>query len=351
MSELNSSIGLGALRGRKPPAEDDEWMDESDDAAEGAHDDEEQEESPDESTAQASARFQDIRVGVRKRTADRCIIGIDIDLVLDAGDGDIEQPDEGDDEAEADDGEAGYDLDADDVEGMLEAPPARRMAPMAARAEPAQRVAAEPRTRPAGGLRFDRKKFFRAYNAVFEDLDRGQMAALHALLRAAEADPKLRSVQWLAYMLATVQHECAGTWRPIEEYGKGKGRPYGKPVVVTDPQGKRHRNVYYGRGFVQLTWKANYQRMGKLLKNRLLYNPKLALDPTVAYRIMSIGMRRGLFTGKKLADYIGGGKADYVNARRIINGLDQAQKLARNAAKLEKVLRSSAVRRPTGPVN
>src|SRR5262245_40113966 len=54
-------------------------------------------------------------------------------------------------------------------------------------------------------------------------------------------------LRWLAYMLATTYHECAGTMWPIEEYGKGKGQSYGVPDSTTG-------QTYYGRGFVQLTW-------------------------------------------------------------------------------------------------
>ena len=39
-------------------------------------------------------------------------------------------------------------------------------------------------------------------------------------------------------------------------------------------------------------------------------------------------MMQGLFTGKKLGDYFNGPKADWVNARRIINGTDQAANIA-----------------------
>jgi predicted chitinase len=144
-------------------------------------------------------------------------------------------------------------------------------------------------------------------------------------------------------MMATVKHECAGTWRPIEEYGRGKGMKYGKPVTVTDATGKSYTNVYYGRGYVQLTWADNYRQMGTALGNRLLYDPSLALNPEVAYQIMSLGMRKGSFTGRKLADYIHDGACDYVNARKIINGLDQAQRIAGYAAKLEVILRASVV--------
>jgi predicted chitinase len=199
-------------------------------------------------------------------------------------------------------------------------------------------------------MRFDRQKFFDAYTAAFGTLKPDPQAGLDALLTAAEADQDITDIRWLAYMLATVKHECAGTWRAIEEYGKGKGRKYGTPVTVTDPEGRSFTNVYYGRGFVQLTWKDNYQTMGQALKNRLVYEPALALNSDVAYRIMSLGMRKGSFTGKKLADYIAGDKCDYVNARKIINGLDQAERIAGYATKLEAVLRASAVAAVPGGV-
>jgi putative chitinase len=130
----------------------------------------------------------------------------------------------------------------------------------------------------------------------------------------------------LAYMLATAYHETARTMQPIEEYGKGKGRVYGKPDSVT---GK----IYYGRGFVQLTWKGNYQTMGKLLGIDLVNHPDWALKPDIAVAIMFEGMLtgnsyRGDFTGKSLEDYFNEKKNDPVNARRIINGTDKAELIA-----------------------
>lgn len=192
-------------------------------------------------------------------------------------------------------------------------------------------------------MRFDRQRFFDAYTAAFGALKPSARAGLEALLAAVEADPEVSDLRWLAYMFATVKHECAGTWLPIEEYGKGKGRKYGAPVTTTDPEGREYTNVYFGRGYVQLTWDYNYRGMGTALGNRLLFEPDLALRPDVAYRIMSHGMRRGSFTGRKLADYLNAEKTDYVNARKIINGLDKAELIAGYATKLEKVLRDSAV--------
>jgi uncharacterized protein YraI len=199
-------------------------------------------------------------------------------------------------------------------------------------------------------MKFDRQKFLDGYTAAFGALNASQTAGLDALLAAAEADAEITDIRWLAYMFATVKHECAGTWRPIEEYGKGQGHKYGLPVTVTDPQGNSYTNVYYGRGYVQLTWDYNYRNMGKVLNNRLLYQPSLALDADVAYAIMSYGMRNGSFTGAKLSRFISGDTCDYVNARKIINGLDQADRIAGYARKLETVLRASAVAAVPGGV-
>lgn len=199
-------------------------------------------------------------------------------------------------------------------------------------------------------MKIDRDKFLASYTAAFKAPSESQKAGIVALLAAVEADAEISDVRWLAYMLATVKHECADTWKAIEEYGKGKDRKYGVPVTVKDPEGNSYTNVYYGRGYVQLTWDYNYKNMGTALKNRLLYEPALALNADVAYQIMSMGMRKGSFTGKKLADYITGDKCDYVNARRIINGTDQAQRIADYATKLEAVLRDSIVAAVPGGV-
>ncbi|HEX8394281.1 MAG TPA: glycoside hydrolase family 19 protein [Longimicrobium sp.] len=192
-------------------------------------------------------------------------------------------------------------------------------------------------------MRIDRDRFFAAYTGAFGAIKASQKQGLNDLLAAAEGDGNITDIRWLAYMFATVKHECGDEWQPIREYSRGKGRPYGEPVTVTDSAGKTYTNVYYGRGFVQLTWKGNYQQMGTTLKNRMLYEPDLALNPEIAYQVMSLGMRTGSFTGKKLANYIHDDVCDYVNARRIINGTDQAQRIAGYAVKLEAILRASVV--------
>lgn len=141
------------------------------------------------------------------------------------------------------------------------------------------------------------------------------------------------NAQKLAYILATVFHETAETMQPIAEYGHGAGHPYG----VVDQTGK----APYGRGFVQLTWRANYEKAdAKLgLGGRLAANYDLALDPDIAAPIAIRGMMLGWFTGKTLGDYIRPGSVDYVNARRIINGTDCAGTIALYAASFDRALK------------
>jgi len=196
-----------------------------------------------------------------------------------------------------------------------------------------------------GMFTFDHARFSQSYETAFGRLGPAAVSGQETLLRLVEQDPDVTDVRWVAYMFATVKHECANRWQPIEEFGKGKGRPYGLPATVADADGTQFTNTYYGRGFVQLTWKLNYDRLGRALNlgNGLLLHPEHALEPMTAYRIMSYGMRQGAFTTQKLADYIHDGTCDYFQARRIINALDQAALIQGYAERLEGLLKGSLV--------
>ena len=134
--------------------------------------------------------------------------------------------------------------------------------------------------------------------------------------------------RWLAYMLATTFHETATTMQPIEEYGKGKTRPYGRNIKLDKTQYTDTTKIFYGRGLVQITWYENYAKASKKVGIDLIQSPEKALESSVATRIMFYGMTEGWFTGKKLSDYFGSGKEDWINARRIINGTDRAVQIA-----------------------
>lgn len=134
---------------------------------------------------------------------------------------------------------------------------------------------------------------------------------------------------YLAYMLATAWHETAHTMKPIEEYGKGRGRPYGRNIDIHGGAYTGLPHKYYGRGYVQLTWLTNYVNMGRLLNVDFVNNPEKTLEPEHAANIMFEGMLRGTFTGKKLSSCIRyGGFNEFVYARRIINGTDKATLIA-----------------------
>jgi len=144
----------------------------------------------------------------------------------------------------------------------------------------------------------------------------------------------LCDLRWLAYMLATVRRECGNDMAPVREVSRGKGMAYGKTV---------NGHVYYGRGYVQLTWSGNYKEMGRLLGLDLYNNPDLALKPEIASKIMIEGMTKGIstqgdFTGVSLETYFNDQKTDWINARRIINGTDKAELIAGYAKQFYKAL-------------
>lgn len=113
----------------------------------------------------------------------------------------------------------------------------------------------------------------------------------------------------LAYLLATVKWETAHKMQPVREMG---GESY--------LRSKRYY-PWVGEGLVQVTWEVNAKKFGAKKPGDLLTWP-IALE--AAFR----GMIYGIFTGKKMSDYIGDGKRDYIGARRIINGTDKAKQIA-----------------------
>lgn len=163
------------------------------------------------------------------------------------------------------------------------------------------------------------------YDSIRQSLFKGklspsQVEGVESILNEWD-DRNLADLRWLGYILATTYHETAKTMQPVREYGRGKGYKYGKP----DPETGQ---VYYGRGFCQLTWKYNYKRFEDLLGVPLVNNPDLALEPKTAAQILFIGMVKGIYTSKRLSDYFNDEKDDPVNARRIVNGIDKAKLIA-----------------------
>lgn len=167
-----------------------------------------------------------------------------------------------------------------------------------------------------------RAKFFAGVrNVPFPGkMNAGQVNGCEAILDEWDRR-KLTDLRHLAYMLATTFHETAQTMQPITEYGSQK---YLK--------GKRYW-PWIGRGYVQLTWKTNYEAMTKQLQAAgfdvdLTKDMDAALKPPIAAFIMFEGMARGTFTGKSLSNYFNKRDNDPLHARRIINGMDRAADIA-----------------------
>jgi predicted chitinase len=118
-----------------------------------------------------------------------------------------------------------------------------------------------------------------------------------------------------AYVVATVKHETNDTFKPVRE-------------AYWLSEDWRRKNLryypYYGRGYAQITWEANYKKFGDRLGVDFVKEPDRVMLHRYALPILIYGFKDGLFTSKKLTDYVTATKTDYYNARKCINALDRA---------------------------
>ncbi|EJZ20713.1 hypothetical protein RCCGEPOP_13727 [Rhizobium sp. Pop5] len=202
----------------------------------------------------------------------------------------------------------------------------------------------------------DRVFFF---DVVRDELFKGnlthpQVVGITAILdaweeRFAHADPR-----WLAYIFATAYHETAYTMQPVREtlaesdvraveileaaFAAGRLSWVRTPYWRPDEDGRS----WLGRGLVQLTHKRNYEAMSALTGIDLVAGPDRAMEMDVAVTILIEGMLQGSFTGHKLQDHLNATTEDWVNARRIVNGTDRAEKLANYAKIFHAAIRPEA---------
>lgn len=175
------------------------------------------------------------------------------------------------------------------------------------------------------------KAFFDACRAsLFRGrLSQGQVDGLNRIVTYGIAHGYSRV--HLAYILATAFHETAEWMQPIREGAQRFGPNYTdaqarRAVAAIYNKGIIRRNYalpingksYYGRGLVQITWIDNYVKFENILGVPLVSNPDLTLEWDNALPIMFVGMRDGVFTGRKLGD-MDATLNDFINARAIVN--------------------------------
>jgi len=169
-------------------------------------------------------------------------------------------------------------------------------------------------------IHFDREVYFdNVRHTLFGgSMTEGQVLGQEALLLVWETKELSDDLRHAAYCLATAKHETANEMLPIKEYGLGQGQPYGE----ADPQTGQ---TYYGRGFVQLTWRENYSYATQRLKlggnDDLEWHADRALDPKIAAAVLYAGMLEGWFRPpNKLSLYFSDTADDPYGAREIVNG-------------------------------
>lgn len=187
------------------------------------------------------------------------------------------------------------------------------------------------------------KEFYDYLRSKFGGLTQSQVDGLETLLATLKGLP----LSWQAYALATAWHETAKTMQPVRE-----------AFNLSDAWRKKNLRYYpwYGRGYVQITWEKNYKWLdaacaanGMTKPGEILANPDLAMRPDVAAFALREGLIQGRYDaqGKKMKDRLPSKgvatKAQYINARYLVNIQDKADLVEDYAQVFEKGLRNAGV--------
>jgi len=189
----------------------------------------------------------------------------------------------------------------------------------------------------------NRAAFYKTVRARLGPLTQSQVDGFENILSAIDGAP----LSHQAYMLATAWHETAKTMQPVRE-------------AFNLSEAWRKKNLrywpWYGRGYVQTTWERNYARLdaeaaaaGLTKPGEILANPDLAMRPDVAAFALRRGMEEGWYDaqGKTMAQRLPmrgtATRAQYINARYLVNIQDKADDIEDYAQVFEKSLRDGGV--------
>jgi putative chitinase len=209
-----------------------------------------------------------------------------------------------------------------------------------------------PAPAPATGLQ-DPAAFFAYLKASTALFPRGrtaeQVEGIEALLSIGAGRLPLG---WMAAVLGQVYHETGTRMVGVREKGSGDGpdadpwddylqRYDTGPLAIrlgNTPEADGDGVKYAGIGPIQVTGAANMKKMTAALRKLgfltadqdLLKNPELLLDRRTGAASAIFGMRDGLFTGRKLNDYVGSrGTIDqFRGSRWCVNAQDRATLIA-----------------------
>ena len=173
----------------------------------------------------------------------------------------------------------------------------------------------------------------------FED-DGGTTAfpkSLKKVLRYAQNDNNIESLESMAYLLATAKAEsdyslqrwesdyvCDSKGIPYVDYPCDRALNYYRST-----SGGKHNYYnlgvdeygipYFGRGLIQLTGKGNYEKYGDIIGVDLISDGDKALEPKNSYKITSAFLNRKRGSNKKsVFDYVHEG--NFTMARKRVNG-------------------------------
>jgi hypothetical protein len=210
----------------------------------------------------------------------------------------------------------------------------------------------------------DKTKFFEQYRLLMDGdqrLEQGLVNSIDLFLNMMQERIEYFSIAQWAYVLATVYHETAATMAPVRE-------------AFRQSEEWRRLNLsywpHYGRGYVQITHKDNYERMAAVVKRDLkivIQHRDDFMQPKVAFFVLIYGFKHGSYTGRAISDYIPDNTAKservhyenisqgikptetllykyYKDARRCINGTDRADMIAGYALRFLEILNKSIIK-------
>lgn len=204
---------------------------------------------------------------------------------------------------------------------------------------------------PAGSTGLPNEKGFfdalKAKGGLFEGgVTQSQLDGIRTLLVAFEAGGW--GLAFTANGLATAYLETNKSMQPVAEaYYLGER---------AEAWRRAHLRYYpwYGRGYPQVTWERNYRAadaylagLGLIQAGELVADPNKMLQAELAAPVMVKFMTDGTFTGKRLGHSLPesgpGNAAGHKEARRVINGTDRWDDLARYAMAFQAALQAGGM--------